>query len=396
MSIPTTETKPDGFHSAVRPQARNIREMIETAGPVQQRAFLSSLIERSSVSNKYLVQLLLSAVLLTVGLFGNLPLLIFVAAVCAPVLNPLLGIVTAGSKPDLKHLLKSTVFTLLTLVVFFGVGWLTYRINPAVLEQLRSSSFFSLNPTRLEWLVLVVVSILSAWLFLYRTSFPPVIPSTILVYLIFLPVTFAGLLFAQGQDSSFLTILASVGLLLCVCLLLMILTFWVIGFRPRRAAGWLLFSALMLASALLIFEVRASSPITAQLGPDTSKAVLVSEPTLEPTALPSSTPAPSLTPEPSPPTPPTETALPSDTPEPTEVPTLAVQMARVIAESGLVVRENPDTAALILAYLNYGTEVIILGESISEQGINWEKIELSDGTVGWSTAQFLEKLSEDN
>ncbi|MDD3947998.1 MAG: SH3 domain-containing protein, partial [Anaerolineaceae bacterium] len=100
--------------------------------------------------------------------------------------------------------------------------------------------------------------------------------------------------------------------------------------------------------------------------------------------------------EPSPTTPPTETALPSDTPEPTEVPTLAVQMARVIAESGLVVRENPDTAALILAYLNYGTEVIILGESISEQGINWEKIELSDGTVGWSTAQFLEKLSEDN
>lgn len=146
MSIPTTETKPDGFHSAVRPQARNIREMIETAGPVQQRAFLSSLIERSSVSNKYLVQLLLSAVLLTVGLFGNLPLLIFVAAVCAPVLNPLLGIVTAGSKPDLKHLLKSTVFTLLTLVVFFGVGWLTYRINPAVLEQLRSSSFFLSTP----------------------------------------------------------------------------------------------------------------------------------------------------------------------------------------------------------------------------------------------------------
>lgn len=396
MSIPTTETKPDGFHSAVRPQARNIREMIETAGPSQQRAFLSSLIERSSVNNKYLVQLLLSAVLLTVGLFGNLPLLIFVAAVCAPVLNPLLGMVTAGTKPDNKHLLKSTVFTLLTLVVFFGVGWLTYRINPAALEQLKSSQFFSLNASWLEWLILVVVALLSVWLFLYRTSFPPVIPSTILVYLIFLPVTFAGLLFAQGQDSSFLTILARAGLLLCVCLLLMILSFWVIGFRPRRAAGWLLFSALILGSALLIFEVRASSPVTTQPGPEASKAGLVSEPTLEPTTPPSPTLAPSLTPEPSPSTPPTETLSPSDTAEPTELPTLAVQMARVIAESGVVVRENPDTAALILAYLNYGTEVIILGESVSEQGINWEKVELSDGTVGWSTSQFLEKLSEDN
>lgn len=389
MSIPTTETKPDCFHSSVRPQARNIRQLIETAGPRERHEFLHSLIERSSVNNNYFFQLLLSAVLLTLGLVADLPLLIFVAAVCAPVINPLLGMVVAGAKPDLKHLLKSSLYALFTVLVFFGVGWLVMRFDPSTFEQLKNSQFFALNNTWLEWLVLAVIAIISVWLFLYRNGFPPVIPSTVLVYLIFLPITYAGLLFAQGQGKSFLPLLASSGFRLLICLLLMILTMWVIGFSPRKAIGWILFGVALLGAALLFFEVRGSSPVAAQPTPEPTVRSLAALPSLEPTSPPSPTLAPSATPLPSATAIPTQTSLPTETPEPTQTPTEELLKARVMAVSGLVVRESPDMGSLILAYLNYGEEVTLLEEQVYEQGINWEKIQLSDGTIGWSAAQFL-------
>ncbi len=51
-----------------------------------------------------------------------------------------------------------------------------------------------------------------------------------------------------------------------------------------------------------------------------------------------------------------------------------IRQAKVVSESGgVVIRESPSTSSLILAYLNNGEYVTLLGEQESAQGILWEK-----------------------
>ena len=73
MSIPITESKPDGVYRAPNPQVRYVRQMIQNAGPNEKLAFVDNLIKRSRVEPRYFAQLVLGLFLLLIGIIADFP-----------------------------------------------------------------------------------------------------------------------------------------------------------------------------------------------------------------------------------------------------------------------------------------------------------------------------------
>ena len=76
MSIPTTESQPDGFHRAPLNQPRQVRQALRTANPKRLSDFIEDLLRRNQLNAAFIWQLLISLVLLAVGLIADLPLLV--------------------------------------------------------------------------------------------------------------------------------------------------------------------------------------------------------------------------------------------------------------------------------------------------------------------------------
>lgn len=394
MSIPTTETKPDGIYRASKPQVRYVREMVQNAGPSEIRLFIDNLIKRSKVERRYFAQLGLGLLLLLIGILAKLPLLVLIAAITSPVLNPIIGMVAAGARPSGKHMLKSLLYLLATLALFFGIGWIAHFFNPTLSNTIPTLQPLIGGNGWFEWLILVFISVITVFLFLYRENIPSVVTSTILVYLVFLPVTLAGLFLAQGDTAQMETYLLLAGARLFVSLFILIVSTWLAGFSPKQAFGWLLFALTLTGAVLLINEMRGQTPVSAQPTPEPDLVVEAIVSTPQPTPIPTEEPERTLAPTEIPLIVATATNHPTPTPAPeVEEPTTpVVQQAEVVSESGVVVRESPGTNALILAYLNNGQVVSLLGEQETNQDILWEKVELTDGLIGWATSRYLQPI----
>ena len=382
MSIPTTETQPDSPHQAPRTQSQQVRKVLANAGPRQFQDFIDDLIRRNQLNLNSFWQLLISLALLAVGLIADLPLLVLLSAVTAPVLNPMIGLVLSAIKPSSRYFVKAFIYFLITAAAFFGTGWLINLVSPSTISPTQITGFFALKDGWLEWGVLALTSIISVYLFLYRPGGPSVVTSTVLAYLIFIPITMVGLLFAQGDQAAAINLLILSGARFFIGILVLLLTTWVFGFSPKGALGWLILVIVVIAAALTIFEFRFSqTPFS--LPESQPVRVVAAAPTEEP-AEPTQVP-------------PTKTIVPTHAPQliATTQPTSTVasirkaELAQVVSESGVVVRESPSTQAAIVTYINNGLQVTLLGEQVNDQGMDWEKVTAPDGKEGWVAARFL-------
>mgnify|MGYP001397202250 CR=1 FL=1 len=386
MSIPTTETQPDSLHRAPRNQSQQVRKVLANAGPRQIHDFINDLIRRNQLNLNSIWQMFFSLALLAVGLVSDLPLLVLLAAVTAPVLNPMIGLVLSAIKPSGREFGKAFLFFLITTAAFFGTGWLINLFSPTTISADQIQNFFALKDGWLEWVVLALTAIICVYLFLYRPGGPSVIASTVLAYLIFIPVTIAGLLFAQGDQASAMNLLLLSGARFFICLLILQITTWIFSFAPKGTLGWLMLAMVVMASGLAIFEMRMDQSTFSLPEPQPAK-VVAAAPTEEPplptelpvkiTAVPTKTPQPAATTQP--------------TPTVVSIPT--VQYALVVSESGVVVRESASTQAAITTYINNGLQVTLLGEKTTDQGMDWEKVIAPDGKEGWVAARFLSVIN---
>jgi hypothetical protein len=280
---------------------------------------------------------------------------------------------------------KSVAYLLITVLAFFALAWLMMLISPAAIRQDQLSGFFAINDSWLEWLVIVFTSLFSAYLYLYRRGGPSVLTSTVLAYLIFIPLTLAGLFLAQGESAQAASLLVLIAARLAISILVMLISVWAFRFSPKGSLGWLFLAIMLIASALAIVELRFSQPSASASQEDPISEVVVmptNQPTKEPlpTQLPS---RPTLTS--------TQPAQPTAIAQltPTAVPTSTARYARVISESGVVVREFASTQAAIITYINNGLQVTLLGEQANDQSQDWEKVIAPDGKEGWVAARFL-------
>lgn len=281
MSIPTTETQPDSLHRAPRNQSQQVRKVLANAGPRQIHDFINDLIRRNQLNLNSIWQMFFSLALLAVGLVSDLPLLVLLAAVTAPVLNPMIGLVLSAIKPSGREFGKAFLFFLITTAAFFGTGWLINLFSPTTISADQIQNFFALKDGWLEWVVLALTAIICVYLFLYRPGGPSVIASTVLAYLIFIPVTIAGLLFAQGDQASAMNLLLLSGARFFISLLILLITTWIFGFAPKGALGWLMLAMVVMASGLAIFEMRMDQSTFSLPEPQPAK-VVAAAPTEEP------------------------------------------------------------------------------------------------------------------
>ena len=386
MSIPTTESQPDGFHRAPVNQPRQVRNALRSASPKRIADYIDDLYRRNQLNATFIWQLLLSLALLAAGLMANLPLVVLLAAVVAPLFSPMIGIVIATLKPSGRHLGRSLLFLIIAILAFFGLGYLIFLINQNAISVEGLKSFFVLSNGWLEWLVLAVTAIISVYLFLYRSNGYVVLPSAVFVYLIFIPLCLAGFFFAKGDQSLAIQMLSLSSARFFVSLLVMSIVVWIAGLSPKAALGWVTFLVIFMLAGFGVFENYDNQILVNLPEPEEEKAALI----LPTETLPSATLAPeTATPMPTIPAKasPTEPVKPSETAEPT------IKQATVNSESGVLVREAPSTSAAIVTYINMGQRVTLLDEQANADGMNWERIIAPDGKEGWVGARFLVEVS---
>ena len=382
MSIPTTESQPDGFHRAPQNQPRQVRNALRTANPKRVSDFIDDLFRRNQLNAASIRQLLISLVLLAVGLIADLPLLVLLAAVVAPLFSPMIGMVIATLKPSGRHFGRSLLFLIVAILAFFGLGYLISLINQNAIPIEGLKSFFVLNNGWLEWLVLAVTAIFSVYLFLYRTNGYVVLPSAVFVYLIFIPIGLAGFFFAIGEQSLALQMLSLSSARFFVSLFVMSIVVWIEGFSPKASLGWITFAVIFMLAVFGVVENYDNQILAMLPEPEGEKAALI----MPSETLPSPTPAPATaTPMPTLPAKPSPTALAKQT----EIVEPIIKQATVNSESGVVVREAPSTSAVIVTYINNGQRVTLLDEQAIADGMDWERVIAPDGKEGWVGARFL-------
>lgn len=387
MSIPTTETKPDGLHSLPPRQRRSLRKYIETASTRDKNDLLRDIARHSLPHLQYYWQLLICLLLLVIGTLVGSNLVFLAGIIAIPLAKPLLSLVYAGALPSARHFLHALLGLVLTLAGFFLAGWVVREAATLQLDRLVSGLDFSgVAEGGLFWVILVSTSVLTAYAFTYHEALSR-LSSILLGYLILMPFFAAGQSVAGDFAVNSLPLIFMGLSRLGLSLLLMLVTTWVLGFPPRNSFGIFVAVLVLALATVSVIEIirRAQNPIVVKTPEPTMMVVVVT-----------ATPGP-----PTPTTPPptaTATTLPSATPEPTPSlePTATVPTyvsARVTAPNGLIIREAPSTSALILAYANYGDIIWLTGVKQTADGISWDQIVAPDGGLGWVSTRYLEIIT---
>ena len=386
MSIPTTETKPDGLHSLPPRQRRSLRKYIETASTRDKNDLLRDIARHALPQMQDYWQLLICLLLLVIGNLIGSNLVLLAGIIAIPMAKPLLSLVYAGALPSARHFWHALLGLVITLAGFFLAGWIVRNVVLIQADRFLSGVDFSgITEGGLFWVILVVTSALTAYWFTYHEVLSR-LSSILIGYLVLMPFMAAG----QSASADFAANslpLIMVGLTrLGLALLVMFLTTWVLGFPPRKSLGTFIAVLIFAIATVSLIEIiqREQVSIQAQRPEPTIVIVQTATPvpptptTPPPTATATSVPSPTLEPIPS--------------PEPTAtVPTYT--SARVTAPNGLVIREGPSTSSYILTYVNFDELVWLTGIQETNQGITWDQVVAPDGAIGWISTRYLEMIN---
>ena len=386
MSIPTTETKPDGLHSLPPRQRRSLRQYIETASTRDKNDLLRDIARHALPRMQYYWQLLICLLLLVIGTLIGSNLVFLAGIIAIPMAKPLLSLVYAGAMPSARHFWHALLGLIVTLGGFFLAGWIVRDVVPVqTISFLSGIDLAGVAEGGVFWVILIVTSALTAYWFTYHEALAR-LSSILIGYLVLMPFMAAGQAASVGFAAGSLPLLI-VGLTrLGLAMLVMFLTTWVLGFPPRNSFGIFIAVLILALATVSLIEIiqREQTAIQAQ-NPEPTMVV-----------IPTATPIP-----PTPTTPPptaTATSIPTATPEPTPSPEPTATVpnytsARVTAPNGLVIREDPSTTAYILAYVNFDEIIWLTGVQETNQGINWDQVVAPTGVIGWVSTQYLEVIT---
>jgi hypothetical protein len=372
-----------------RARRRRARRTFFPSDAEGQAAMLSDLARRSYPSYDFFLFSLLCAAILGVGYYVDAQSLLVFGALSAPVLSPWVG-TTLASITGSFRLFTQTFAALLVgaLFIFLGgliAGFISLPNQPITLNQVYIHS-------RLWWPDLVVLALGAILLVIsfVRTENPPYLPSAMLAYELYLPISALGF----GIGAKLLDIWPEAAIVFVVYLtwatFFGIITFAFLRFRPLSFGGFI-FSALITLAVLvtIVYYTGIGRGIF-----DSALAILTPTPQLtapsatapHPTSTATGTPAPKPSPSPSltrstdstpvPPTllggdvtyPATDTLTPTETIEPTPI----YAKISAIEGGGAYMRKAP--AGEFLATLDNGVVVEVLGETQEVNGVTWVKI----------------------
>ena len=130
MSIPTTETKPDGLQSLPPKQRRSLRKAIGNASTHEKNDLLRGIARHSLPGMQYYWQLLICLFLLVIGTLVGSNLVFLAGIIAIPLANPLLSLVYAGALPSARHFAHALIGIVLSIGGFFLAGWIVREAAP--------------------------------------------------------------------------------------------------------------------------------------------------------------------------------------------------------------------------------------------------------------------------
>lgn len=365
---------------------RRARRSLLPASNDERSVVLENLARKAFPSFEYFLFSILAGAILGVGYILDSQSILLLGVLIAPLMAPWVGINLATVTGSGRFFLQTLSAFIISSALLFGASWLagitTSLYTPRTFMQ-------AILHTHLWWTdltVLVLGSILLIISFV-RSEERPILPSIMLSYGFFLPLSAAGF----GLGSGLKDFWPNGGLVFCIYLalatLIALLTLFVLGFRPRRVSGC--FMTLLLAVlALVVFAWlsgagmylmdRFNIPLAvnaAQNSPTSTSPVPTFSTT--PTPITTGTIGPTLTPTLN--IPATLTPTNTITPQPTPV------YARIFSTTGegANLRANAGLDQPILVSLVNDTLVEVLPEIQIVNSITWLHIRTSDGIVGW-------------
>lgn len=372
--------QPSQLPPARRRRAR--RSLIPTNNDAR-AAVLENLARRAFPSFEFFLFSLLAGAILGAGYLVDSQSILLLGILIAPLMAPWVGIVLATVTGSGRFFLQTLTGFVISAGLIFGSSLLAGTATQVIPAQ---SFLQAIIHSHLWWtniLVLVLGSILLVTSFV-RSEKHPILPSVMLTYELFLPLSAAGFGLGSGYSDFWPNGILVFCVHLSLATLVGLLTLVVVGFRPRRVPGCLLsliigllalgvFSWLSGATTFIMDRLNYSTgiPTLQETLPSTETSIVSLSTTEVNQANPQE---PTMTP--------TFQIPPTKSPTNTLTPQATPVYALISSETGANVRAEPGSETIIVRLPNE-TLVQILTEIQILNGITWLHIRTADGDEGW-------------
>jgi hypothetical protein len=388
-----------------RARRRRAQRMLYPSDAEGQATVLADLAARSYASFDLFIYAILSGSLIAAGYLLDSQAVLIFGILAAPLLTPWVGLsiaaVTGSPRFFVQTLAALLVSAIIVFIIGLAAGFVNTPFEPRTLNEVYLHS-------RLWWpeLAVLVIGALLLVVTFVRTEDKPYLPSAVLAYAFYLPISAAGFGLGAGLEG----IWPQAALVALVhftwATFFGILTLAFMRFRPRSFGGFI-FSLLLILAILaglltwtgwgrdLLNLTSGTTPPSAPVATSFPHPFLTLTSSLSPRPNPSpsvSPPSPSVTVSPTLTEPgatetPAETSMPTITIEPTPI------FARINSPEGggAKVRKTPRGEYLLT--LNNGFIVEVLGETEEDTwGTIWVKIAVErngERIEGWIIQSLL-------
>ena len=395
MTIPANNPEPKGVQNFEKLPPRKMSLVLQDASPEELNFFTNLLAGQNQIDPGYYLLVSVSLVAIVLGLIFNSYFLVMLAALVAPLALPFIGVAVHAAKPSLKSVLLMLLHLLITALLYYFSGHFAALLTRAAPDSLPLP--FLVENHWVYWVGSVGAAALTGF-FQIRQSEARRLSSALLTALTLLPLALIGW-HHQANSLQFVDFLLP-GIRILLALYALCMAFWFSHLPPRKASGWGSFLLVTFGLiALFVLSIQHTNQLIADqaLNPEqptaisgmptavsisgvpTSAPIIINRPTeIVFTIVPSNTP--------------TLSPTPTQTPEPTFTPTPSPIRVYVTAFDGMYVRTEPNLSSGFVTYLTYGSKLTLLNETVTADDYTWAKVQLDDGEIGWTLADFLEPV----
>lgn len=382
LTEPTSPEEEPKLSRARRRRAR--RKIISPLTPDEKTNYIQEVLRKAAPSFDFFLFSLFAGAVIGLGFIVDSPYILILGALLAPLMSPVIGISLGITLGSAKYFVRSIGgFLVGSFLVILGgalAGVATRLWEPYELNQIHLHSQLSWPP-----FLLIGIGAIATSITLVKEKQHPGIPSTAIAYGLYVPLTAAGFGLGSGIPHLWPDGLVLFTIHLAWAALVGTVTLAFMGFRPLTLFGYSIGGVVALAAVILLLGFFGAGAIFGG-----NIALPTSTPTLTPSLTPTLTPSPTPVPPTATPTftiTPTYTTTPTQTftPSPTPV------EARVDANAGVVIREEPNIESLVISRVANGGIVQLLGETeVDSFGRTWLLVlDLNNNVQGWILAGLV-------
>jgi hypothetical protein len=258
MNFPPVTPLPGESKHMSRARRRRARRMLAPADAEGRAALLVSLSQRAYPSYEFFLLALLSGAILGAAYILNSQALLIFGILLAPLMTPWVGMTLATVTGSMRFFLQTLAALLVGgLLVFAGgflAGWASRIWLPLTLNQ-------AFLHSRLWWPDLIVLAIGAVLLTVsfVRSEEKPYLPSVILAYGLFLPLSAGAFGLGSGVGNIWPQGLLVFVAHLAWATLFGVGTLFVLHFRPLSVMGFAFGTSVVMAALILLFELTGLS-----------------------------------------------------------------------------------------------------------------------------------------